>query len=215
MGTAGRSCVRTKKFEFMQQIEQFPWWLRYGIYVSPKYYCEAADCNWILVIICNWQHSLQTDGNIAMGLRREEYNNKYQSIDVRLTIMDSFKIWPIHASKEIHFTPLFNQDVVLRMTKSDLFGNFGLNRLRFMPNDILSVKCEITVREIVNVNYASEDELEDTTKYVKQKIFKCIFISCCVAAVVGLPFYIFFVSRKKLDDTVIYLKNDQFLEHYW
>lgn len=213
MGTAGRSCVRTKKFVFTQQIEQFPWLLRHGIYISPKYYCEAADCNLSLVIICDLRSSTQNKGKILMGLRREEYNNKYQSIDVRLIVKDSFKLWPIHASKEIHFKPSFNEDVVLRVSKSDLFGYFGLNKLRFMPNDILSVKCEITVREIVNENYASEDELEDTTKYVKHKIIKCIFISICVAA--GFKFLHFFLSRKDLDDTTIYLKNDHFLQHYW
>lgn len=213
MGTAGRSCMRTKKFVFTQQIEQFPWWLRHGIYVSPKYYCEEADCNWTLVIICDLRHSPQNNGNIAMGLRREEYNNKYQLIGARLIVMDSFKIWPIHASKEIHFTPLFNQDVVLRVTRSELFGNFDLNKLRFVPNDVLTVKCEITIREIVNETYASEDELEDTTKYAKDKIVKFILISFFVAAVVGSSYYIFFVSGKELDDATIYLKNDHFLQH--
>lgn len=209
MESAGRSCVRTKKFVFTQQIEQFPWCIRLGMYTSPKYYCEAADCNLILVIICDLRKSTQNNASIATGIRREEYNTKYQSIDVRLIIKDSFKICPIHASKEIHFAPFFNEDVVLRVTKSDLFGNFGLNKLRFMPNDILTVKCEFTIREIVDETYASEEELEDTTKYVKEKIVKCILISFCVVA--AFKFLHFFICRKKLDDITTHLKNDHFL----
>lgn len=44
MGTAGRTCVETYKFDFTQQIEKFSWHLRRDVYVSPKYYCPAADC---------------------------------------------------------------------------------------------------------------------------------------------------------------------------
>lgn len=195
MGPAGRSCVRTKKFAFMQQIDQFPWWIRRGIYISPKYYCEADDCNWTLVITRNLGYSTHNNGYIAMSLRREEYNNKYLSTDVSLIVVDSFKICSIYAFKEIYFTPYFHEDVVLRMTRSDLFGYFGLNKLRFMLNDILSVKCEIIIKEIVEVNYVSEDELEDTTKYVKRKIFKFILIPLCVAAVVGSSYICFRLAK--------------------
>ena len=74
-------------------------------------------------------------------------------------------------SKEIHFTPYLNQDVVLRKKKNDLFGGyFSLNKLHFMPNDILTVRCEITFNEIVEEKYASENYLEGTTKHAIKQV---------------------------------------------
>ena len=62
------------------------------------------------------------------------------------------------------------------MNKNDLFHGFwiGLNKARFIPNDILTVKCEITLYETVEENYDNEDKFEDTTKHAKKGVFKCL-----------------------------------------
>ena len=190
MQSAGRSCVRTKKFSFCQQIENFPFWLRRGTYESPKHGCKAADCTWILIIesVRNMSLLPTNPGDIQISLKREDYKNNHQSVEVRLTVLNSFKVCSMHACKEIHFTPYLNQDVVLRMKKNDLFGGyFSLNKIRFMPNDILTVRCEITIYEIVEEKYASENYLEDTTKYAIKQVCEWFILLC------GIAYVLFFI----------------------
>ena len=198
MGIAGRSCVKSKEFVFLQQIEKFNWRVSRGLYSSPMYYSEATDCNWTLVIESKTEeakHGLYFGkylpsrcDYIEVSLIRKDYKTEYQSVDVRLSIVDSFNIYSFYASKEINFAPSFNRETLLRIRKSDLSrGCCGLNKMRFMPNDILTIKCEITVYETTEENYSSENELEDVTKYVKEesihwflKLLGILILSFCV-----------------------------------
>lgn len=171
MGTAGRSFVRTKNFTFTQGIEEFSWRLRRGVYESPKYYCESTRCNWTLLIEEKRESFfwIPTD-YIEMSLKREDHENENQSVKVRLTVVDSFNAYPFYASKEIDLSPSCNEAIVLRMEKTDLFDSyFGLNKRRFVPNDILTVKCEITSYENVEENYESEVELQNTLKHLENE----------------------------------------------
>lgn len=172
METAGRSIVVTKNFAFTQQIEKFSWRVLRGAYESPKYYCEPTRCNWSLVIEPRRESFflIPTD-YIEISLKREDGENENQSVSVRLTIVDSFHTYPFYASKEIDFTPSCNKDIVLRVEKNNLFGDyFGLNKWRFVPNDILTVKCEITVYVNVEENCASEAaEIENKIEHFEKE----------------------------------------------
>lgn len=204
--TAHRSCLMSKVFSFSQQIEKFSWHLRRNIYVSPLNYCEETDCNWTLVIQGIREperfHNNSYCDYIEMSLSRSDYKKEYQSIDVRLTVMDSFEISPLCASKEINFTLSSNEEIVLRVKKSELFHDHcGLNKVRFLPNDTLTVKCEITAYETIEESYASEDELEDTRKYLKKEFFEWMLftvVGTLVGILVGIlvafgsPLYIYF-----------------------
>ena len=179
MGSFGRSCVKTQKFSFSQQIEKFPWQLRRGAYVSPKYYCESADCNWSLVVEPKRESHLRIFSSeyIDISLRREDYSKDCQSVDVTLTILDASNIGSnIVFSKEIHFTSSSDEEIVSRMHKNHLFHGYWtrLNRARFIPNDILTVKCEITLYETVEENYDNEDKFEDTSKYARKGFIKSL-----------------------------------------
>lgn len=176
--TAHRSCVTTKIFSFSQQIEKFSWQLRRNFFASPMNHCNETDCNWTLVIggirdSVRYQPELYNCDYIDFSLKRNVNKKEYQSINVRLTVMDSCGISPLCASKEIHFTPSMNEEIVLRMTVSELYDGFcGLNKVRFLPNDTLTVECEIATYETAEESYANADELEDTRKYVKKEIFE-------------------------------------------
>lgn len=174
MGTAGRSCVKTKKFAFSQQIEKIAWQLRRDAYTSPKYYCELTDCNWTLLIepvresFFTPLHLPPFCDYLDISLTRNDYITENQSVDVHLTVVDTFNLGSFYASKEIRFTPSFNKETVMRIKKKELcHGYFGLNKMRFTPKEILTVKCEITIYETVEVNFTNEDELQDTTKYIR------------------------------------------------
>lgn len=180
MAIASRSCVQTQKFDFVQQIEKCSWQLRRP-YESSDYYSEFTKCKWYLLID-------SFDGHIKIGLRRCDYKKEYQSINVHLTIVDSFNTSPLYASKELDFTPFDNEKFVLCVTKEDLFGGyFGINKARFVPRDILTLKCEITAYETIEKKYANEDGLEDTKEYVKNKIYNWLL---WVTIVVGSLIYI-------------------------
>ena len=174
MRAAGRSCVRNEKFVFTQQIENFSWWLRRGTYVSPKYPCSG--CSWSLMIRDSNRDSSQSPSNsgcIEISLKRENYKKEYQSVDIRLTILNSFKICSISASKEIQFTPDYNDDVVLSVEKKSLFEDYyGLKKICFIPKDILTVKCEMTICDIIEQYYPFESQLEDTSKYALIEFFE-------------------------------------------
>lgn len=201
MGTSSRSIIRTKNFSFTQQIEKFSWRLRRGVYESPKYYCESTDCNWTLVIEQKRGSvfKIPTDF-IEISLKREDYKNENQYISVRLTILDSYNAYPCSASKEIDFTPSCNKDIVLRMDNFFLFGGyFGLNKWRLVPNDVLTVKCEITVHENVEENNGSEKNLEDEVKYLKEEkkvhYFATLLLRCllCLLHMVNIVFFFLLV----------------------
>ena len=123
-------------------------------------------------------------GDIEISLKRVDYSKIDQSIAVHLTIVDSLKLWPLYATKEIRFMHYLHKYVLLRTTKKQFFGCFGLNKLRFIPNDILTVKCEIFVYENFEERYLSEEDLEDTSKYAKHKIIKYVFIPITVWVVI-------------------------------
>lgn len=206
-GTAHRSCVSSKKFTFSQQIEKFPLHLRRSTYVSPMNNSKGTDCDWAVVIDAVRESQYSSDSSkynkpgsyrdcIVMSLRRNNYKKEYQSIDVRLTVIDSFGIRPLYASKEIHFTPSLNEEIVLCVTKSELFDGYcGLNKVRFMPDDILTVKCEITAYEIVEKSYASEFKLEDMTEYGKV-LLKYIVFGILIALASHIYIYFKFVLPK-------------------
>lgn len=191
METAGRSYVISEKSAFSQQIEKFVWRIRHGTYVSPAYYCKSTDCNWILSI--QLKVAEESFEYIEISVARKDYKKEYQSVDVRLTIVDSFNICSFYASKEICFTPTFNKSIVLRMEKNDLLhGCFWLNRVRFVPNDILTVKCEFTVHKTMEQKYSNENELNNTRKYVIKGIFQWFIILLGIVFAVGSIFYINF-----------------------
>lgn len=205
MGTAGRSFVRTKNFDFTQQIEKFSWRLRRGAYESPKYYCESTGCNWTLVIEQKRGSFFRIPTDyIEMSLKREDCEIENQYISVRLIVKDAFNAYPCCASKEIDFTPSCNKDIVLRMEKIFLFGGyFGLNKWRFVPNDVLSVKCEITIHENVEENSANENELENKVKYLKKEkkihyfailLFRCLLHLLQLVIIVLFLFFAIAVS---------------------
>ena len=183
MGITGRRYVRNpKKFTFAQQIEKFSWQLHGDAYTSPKYYCESNDCSWILIIEPVREPYFTSldlppySDYIRINLRRSDFKKEYQLADVHLVIVDSFNICPFYASKKISFTPSFNEDVVLRVRRKDLFhGYWGLNELRFIPSDVLTVKCEIVTYEIEEKKPTDEDELEYAAKYEVIDVFVNLF----------------------------------------
>ena len=72
-----------------------------------------------------------------------------------LTFMNSLKVCSMCASREIHSTPYFNQNVWIYMQEKDLFGDFfGLNKLWFIRSVTLTVRCEVTIYETVEEKYA-------------------------------------------------------------
>lgn len=184
METAGRSLVSTKNFAFTQQIEKFSWRLLHGAYESPKYYCESTRCNWTLLIEQKRESFFLIPVDyIEISLKREDGEKENQFVSVRLTIVDSFHTYPFYASKEIDFTPSCNKDIVLRVDKSSLYGDyFGLNKWRFVPNDILTVKCEITAYENVEENYTSEAEIDNKIKHSEKegkfRYFRILLLRC-------------------------------------
>lgn len=106
-----------------------------------------------------------------MSLIREDYKNEYQSVDVLLTIVDASHVYSLCASKEIYFTPYINKETVFHVEKNYLYrGYCGLNRLRFVPSDILTVKCEITVYKIFEDECLNEYVLEQPLKFVEKEI---------------------------------------------
>lgn len=185
MASSHRSRLVIEEFAFLQKIEKFSSHLRSGAYVSPMEYSEETDCNWNLVIELvresEYQDSPQYCDYIEISLRRNLYSKKYQLIDVRLTIVDYFDMGSYYASKEIRFTPSFNQDVVLRVKEDELYhGYCRLNKFRFVPNDILTVECEITAYDTV------EDSEESEADYFKKEIFERFLIFLCMVIPVGL-----------------------------
>lgn len=185
MASSHRNRLVIEEFAFSQEIENFSSHLRSGAYVSPMEYSEETDCNWSLVIELvresEYQNSPQYCDYIEISLRRNLYNKKYQLIDVRLTIVDNFDMGSYYASKEICFTPSFNQDVVLRVTEDELYhGYCRLNKFRFVPNDILTVECEITAYDTEEDSEESETELEGTETYFKKDIFERFLVLLCI-----------------------------------
>ena len=194
MEIISRSCMKAKKLAFSQQIDKFSWQIRHGPYVSPTYYFKSTGFVCCLVIESTVQESNSKPffcissqpycEYIEISLRRMGCEKENQLIDIHLIIVDSFNICWFCASKEIYFTPSFKEETVLRMRKSDLFhGCCGLNKVRFIPNDILTIKCEITVYETAEENYTSEDELEDTAKYVKEEMLDMFLILLAILAI--------------------------------
>lgn len=156
----------TKKFVFSQQIGVFSDQLRQGAYVSAMNYSKETDCNWTLFIEqvreFKYGSTRKYDDYIELSLRRSGYRKEYQSLEVSLTVMDSFKRDHYYASKTIHYTPFLNEEIVLRITKSELFGNY-----RFTIRDIFTVKCEITA-------HASKGIFYDARTYVDKKVWELL-----------------------------------------
>lgn len=191
MASPHRSCLMIEEFAFSHEIEKFSSQLRCGAYVSPMKYSEETDCNWTLVIELvresEYQNSPQYCDYIEISLKRNDYKKKYQLIDVRLTIVDCFNMGTYYASKEIRFTPSFNQDIVLRVEEDELYhGYCRLNKFRFVPNDILTVECEITAYDATEDSEESATELEGAAKYFKKENFERFLILLCIVMPVAL-----------------------------
>lgn len=153
-----RSFVKKEKFTFIEHIENFFVHLRHGIYTSPTYYSMASECKWILIM------KVYSDG-IIISLRRHDYKSPYQFVDIYLTIEDSFGLSSLYAYKGIHFTPDVDEDAVLCVSTNELLNSYCLlNRVRFVPNDNMTVKCDITTYTTSGELYGNK---EDFKKYVK------------------------------------------------
>lgn len=181
-----RSFVKNEKYTFTEHIENFYVHIRHGIYTSPTYYSMASECKWILIMKVY-------DDEIIISLRRKDYKRMYQYVEVYLNIDDSFGLSSLYASKGIHFTPEVDEDAVLRVsTKELIFDYYGLNKVRFVSNDNLTVKCEITTYTTSSEIYGSK---EDFKKYVKisnylltRKNLKFMFLSFFIAL-----FYVYII----------------------
>lgn len=159
MDLYGRSYIKSEKFSFTQHIENFFIYLRQGVYISPTYYSPSCECEWILVM------KIFGDDEITFDLRRINYTKFCQYVDVTFSIEDSFELSSIKASKGIYFTPDLHEGMVLRVKQNDLFfGYCLLNTLRFLPNDTLSVKCEITTYTSTDETYESKVNFERCVK---------------------------------------------------
>lgn len=158
MDLYGRSFIKSEKFSFTQHIENFFIYLRQGVYISPTYYSPSCECELILV--------MKVYGDeITFDLRRINYTITCQYVDVTFSIEDSFELRSIKASKGIYFTPDVYEDVVLRVKQKDLFfGYCLLNTLRFIPNDTLCVKCEITTYTSFDQTHESKINFERDVK---------------------------------------------------
>lgn len=197
MASSHRSRLVIEEFAFSHEIEKFSLQIRSGAYLSPMEYSEETDCNWTLVIELvresEYQDSAQYCDYIEISLRRNDYTKKFQLIDVRLTIVDYFNMGSYYASKEIRFTPSVNQDIVLRVKEDELYhGYCRLNKFRYLPNDILTVECEITAYDTVEDSDESETELEGEAKYLKKEIFEWFLTLLCVVIPVGLIILVLF-----------------------
>lgn len=191
MASPHRSRLVVEEFAFCHEIENFSSKLRSGAYVSPMVYSEETDCNWTLVIELvresEYQNSAQYCDYIEVSLKRNDFKKKFQLIDLQLTIVDYFNMGSYYASKEIRFTPSFNQDIVLRVKEDELFhGYCRLNKFRFVPNDILTVEYEITAYDTVEESEESETELEGEATYFRKEIFEWFLTLLCVVIPMGL-----------------------------
>lgn len=158
MDIYGRSFIKSEKFSFTQHIENFFIYFRQGVYISPPYYSPVCECGWILVMKVY-------EDEITFNLQRIDYTITCQYVDVTFSIEDSFELRSIEASKGIYFTPDVFEAVVLRVKQKYLFfGYCLLNTLRFIPNDILCVKCEITTYTTSDETYESEVNFERCVK---------------------------------------------------
>lgn len=206
MATSHRSRMVIEEFAFSQKIQNFSSQIRCGAYVSPMEYSEETDCNWTLVVELvresEYPDSAQYCDYIEISLRRNDYKKKYQLIDVCLTIVDYFNIASYYASKEICFTPTFNKDIVLRVEENELFhGYCRLNKFRFVPNDILTVECEITAYDTVEENYENETELEGEAKYLNKENFERFLKLLCV--VIPAVLFILVLSERSWTNALI------------
>lgn len=182
MEISASSNTGSQKISFSHRIQNFSAHLRRGVYISPKYYSKLTDCCWILVLELA-RESYFTSSNwppffdyIRISLNRADYKKEYQSVNVHLSIVDLFNIYPFEASKEIHFTPSLNKVCVLREDIHNLVsGYFGLNTLRYMPNNVLTVNCEITVSEKVERKLTNAAESESLLTDMIVNAFEWLF----------------------------------------
>lgn len=127
--------MSSKTFNFTLQIENFSLCLRRGAYTSPSFQENFGD-RWYLTITSN-------EDVIAIFLNRIKTNDNQiidnEMADVKLFVVDCFGCTKLCEEKSIQSTP----ECILSVEKKYLYGFCGLNRLRLVPNDTLTLKCEI------------------------------------------------------------------------
>ena len=143
------SGLTKKNIRFKVQIGDYSKYVCKGYYTSPEFGNE--DCKWNLLV--HVYDGADHENFIDVRLQRRDFVTEQQFIEVKTSIVSGLGLKVLKTERKMMFA---DGARILAVAKADLKGYYGLKKWFYLPNDTLTLQCDLVVHErsiSTNVNF--------------------------------------------------------------
>lgn len=175
--------VKKAEDYFVRKITDFSVQSYGGLTITPEFRSENLGGSWSLVV-CNTTDNNSSEYLDIRLVRRESYEQ--QLVKIRLTITD-----PLHnellSKEKFAFFTSSREVQILSSTKTFLSSWYGLRKKQLIPNDTLTLRCEMVLYEQVDDTFTRKEDYNNTVEtsgYAPMQLFPYFLAICFVLPVI-------------------------------